>query len=178
MVELRGSTEIPAARDAVYAALQDPGVLRRCIEGCDQLTETEPGVYDAQLRLGLGAIRGRYTGRARVRDPHPPESFTLSVEGKGPGGRVPGDAPLVLAADVDRLRRFHAEARAASSLNHPNILVIHDFGEIDGRPFMVSELVEGQTLRQRLEQGPLPVREAVDLATQVASALAAAHARG
>ena len=81
----------------MYAALQDPEVLRRCIEGCDQLTETEPGVYDAQLRLGLGAIRGRYTGRARVRDAHPPESFTLAVEGKGPGGHVRGDARLVLA---------------------------------------------------------------------------------
>jgi carbon monoxide dehydrogenase subunit G len=96
MVELSGTYQVPAAREAVYAALQDPEVLRRCIEGCDQLTETEPGVYDAQLRLGLGAIRGRYTGRARVRDAHPPESFTLAVEGKGPGGHVRGDARLVL----------------------------------------------------------------------------------
>jgi carbon monoxide dehydrogenase subunit G len=97
MVELSGTYQVPAARETVYAALQDPDVLRRCIEGCDQLTETEPGVYDAQLRLGLGAIRGRYTGRARVRDTHPPESFTLAVEGKGPGGHVRGDARLVLA---------------------------------------------------------------------------------
>jgi uncharacterized protein len=97
MVELSGTYQVPAAKEAVYAALQDPEVLRRCIEGCDQLIETEPGVYDAQLRLGLGAIRGRYTGRARVRDAHPPESFTLAVEGKGPGGHVRGDARLVLA---------------------------------------------------------------------------------
>ena len=97
MVELSGTYQVPAAREAVYAALQDPEVLRQCIEGCDQLTETEPGVYDAQLRLGLGAIRGRYTGRARVRDAHPPESFTLAVEGKGPGGHVRGYARLLLA---------------------------------------------------------------------------------
>src|SRR5437870_1495727 len=97
MVELSGTYQVPAPRDAVYAALQDPEVLQRCIEGCDQLIETEPGVYDAQLRLGLGAIRGRYSGQARVRDAHPPESFTLSVEGKGPGGRVRGDARLSLA---------------------------------------------------------------------------------
>ena len=96
MVELSGAYQVPAAREGVYAALQDPEVLRRCIEGCDRLVETEPGVYDAQLRLGLGAIRGRYTGRARVRDAHPPESFTLAVEGKGPGGHVRGDARLVL----------------------------------------------------------------------------------
>src|SRR6185436_10001335 len=59
--------------------------------------------------------------------------------------------PPRVASDADRLRRFHAEARAASSLNHPNILVIHDFGDIDARPFIVSELVEGETLRRRLD---------------------------
>src|SRR5262245_26357097 len=79
--------------------------------------------------------------------------------------------------DADRLRRFRAEARTASSLNHPHILVIHDFGDLDGRPFMITELVEGETLRQRLERGPLPVGEAVAVATQIASALVAAHAR-
>jgi carbon monoxide dehydrogenase subunit G len=97
MVELSGTYFVAAPRDSVYAALQDVNVLCRCIEGCDELTETEPGVYDAQLRLGLGAIRGRYTGRARVRDAHPPDSFTLTVEGKGPGGHVRGEARLTLA---------------------------------------------------------------------------------
>ena len=96
MVELSGTYSVAAPRESVYAALQDANVLRRCIEGCDELTEIEPGVYDAQLRLGLGAIRGRYTGRARVRDAHPPDSFTLTVEGKGPGGHVRGEARLTL----------------------------------------------------------------------------------
>jgi serine/threonine-protein kinase len=86
--------------------------------------------------------------------------------------------PPHVAADADRLRRFHTEARAASSLNHPNILVIHDFGNHHARPFIVSEFVEGETLRRRIDRGPLPVREAVALSTQIASALAAAHARG
>src|SRR5258708_3709689 len=81
-------------------------------------------------------------------------------------------------ADPSHLRRFHQEAKAASSLNHPHILVIHDFGEIDGRPFMVTEYVEGRTLRERLRDGPLGIIEAVDIAIQVASALAAAHGRG
>ena len=97
MVELSGTYFVAAQRESVYAALQDVNVLRRCIEGCDELKEIEPGVYDAQLRLGLGAIRGRYTGRARVRDAHPPDSFTLTVEGKGPGGHVRGEARLTLA---------------------------------------------------------------------------------
>jgi eukaryotic-like serine/threonine-protein kinase len=86
--------------------------------------------------------------------------------------------PRDVAADGDRLRRFDAEARAASSLNHPHILVIHDFGELDGRPFMVTEFVEGETLRQRLDRGAVPAHEAVAIAIQVAGALAAAHVRG
>src|SRR6478672_1620550 len=67
--------------------------------------------------------------------------------------------PVHLAHSPDRLRRFRAEARAASSLNHPHILVVHDFGDCDGRPFMVTEFVEGQTLRQRIAAGSLPVPE-------------------
>ena len=85
--------------------------------------------------------------------------------------------PVQLTADPDRLRRFHSEARSASALNHPNILVVHDFGEHNGRPFIVTEYIEGQTLRQRIDAGAVPVREAIDIGLQVASALAAAHAR-
>jgi serine/threonine protein kinase/TolB-like protein/Flp pilus assembly protein TadD len=83
-----------------------------------------------------------------------------------------------LARDAERVQRFRQEAQAASSLNHPNIVVVHDFGELDGRPFIVTELVEGVTLRERLEQGPVPIRNAIEIALQVTSALAAAHARG
>jgi serine/threonine protein kinase len=86
--------------------------------------------------------------------------------------------PVHLTHDPDRLRRFRAEARAASSLNHPHILVVHDFGDFNGRPFIVSEFVEGQTLRELITAAPIPVKDAVGIATQVASALAAAHARG
>jgi TolB-like protein/tRNA A-37 threonylcarbamoyl transferase component Bud32/predicted Zn-dependent protease len=83
-----------------------------------------------------------------------------------------------LARDADRLQRFRQEAHAASSLNHPNIVVVHDFGEQEERPFIVTELVEGVTLRERLKQGPLSIPEAIEIALQVTSALAAAHARG
>jgi serine/threonine protein kinase/pimeloyl-ACP methyl ester carboxylesterase len=83
-----------------------------------------------------------------------------------------------VVADPDRLRRFHQEAQAASSLNHPHIVVVHDFGELDGRPYMVTEFVEGETLRQRLQRGPLSPRDVVDIGIQIAGALAAAHARG
>ncbi len=83
-----------------------------------------------------------------------------------------------LARDVDRLQRFRQEAHAASSLNHPNIVVVHDFGNLEERPFIVTELVEGVTLRERLRKGPVSIPEAIEIALQVTSALAAAHARG
>ena len=83
-----------------------------------------------------------------------------------------------VAADPIRLRRFHDEARAASALNHPNILIVHDFGAVDGRPYMVTEFVEGETVRARLERGPMAIQAAIDIALQVVSALAAAHGRG
>jgi serine/threonine protein kinase/tetratricopeptide (TPR) repeat protein len=80
--------------------------------------------------------------------------------------------------DEQALRRFEQEARAAGSLNHPNVLVIHDIGLHEGQPYIVSELLEGGTLRERLSGTPLPIREAIDCAVQLAEGLAAAHAKG
>jgi serine/threonine-protein kinase len=79
-----------------------------------------------------------------------------------------------LAQDNSRLHRFEQEARAVSALNHPNILTIHEISEEDGRPFIVAEFIEGQTLRERLHS-PFEVDDAIEIATQVASALVAAH---
>jgi Tol biopolymer transport system component len=80
-----------------------------------------------------------------------------------------------LAHDQDRLRRFEQEARAAAALNHPNIVAIFDIGMHDGGPYIVSELLEGQTLRERLLDGPVKRRQAIDYATQIAQGLVAAH---
>jgi hypothetical protein len=81
-----------------------------------------------------------------------------------------------LSGDPDRLGRFLHEARAASALNHPNILTIHEVGDHDGSRFLVSEFVEGESVRQRLERGSLTLREILDIGIQTASALSAAHA--
>jgi Tol biopolymer transport system component len=86
--------------------------------------------------------------------------------------------PFALATDSERLRRFEQEARAAAALNHPNILALHDIGQHDGAPYIVTELLEGVTLRERLASGSLPVRKAVEHAVQVANGLAAAHEKG
>ena len=86
--------------------------------------------------------------------------------------------PASFASDPDRLRRFEQEARGVAALNHPNILAIHDIGTHDGAPFLVTELLEGETLRERLDGGPLPVRKAIDVAVQGAHGAAAAHEKG
>jgi serine/threonine protein kinase len=83
-----------------------------------------------------------------------------------------------LTRDDHALRRFEHEALAASSLNHPNILTIFEFGESDGYHFIVSEMVEGPTLRQKLSEGPLGLQVALDVASQITNALGAAHAHG
>src|SRR6202162_5880977 len=80
--------------------------------------------------------------------------------------------PATFSADRDRLQRFAQEARAAAALNHPNILSIFDIGEEQGAPYVVSELLEGETLRERLRNGPLPIRRVVDYSLQVARGLA------
>lgn len=84
--------------------------------------------------------------------------------------------PAELTANQDRLRRFEQEARAASALNHPNILTIHEIGEAEDRRFMAAEFVDGETLRSRITREPLKIGEALSIAEQAASALAVAHA--
>src|SRR5262245_18771757 len=81
-------------------------------------------------------------------------------------------------ADEKSRKRFEREAQAASALNHPHICTIHDVGEADGRPYLVMEYLEGETLRARIDRGPLPTRELIVVATQIAEALDAAHAAG
>ena len=86
--------------------------------------------------------------------------------------------PGQLIQDAERRRRFEQEARTASALNHPNILTIHEIGEVDGSYFIVSEFVDGQTLRLRMAGTRMQLREALEVVTQAAGALAAAHAAG
>jgi serine/threonine protein kinase len=86
--------------------------------------------------------------------------------------------PADFAADKERLQRFEQEAKATSALNHPNILTVYDIGEYEGSPFIVAELLEGQELREPLNDGPIPLRKAIDYAQQIVSGLSAAHEKG
>lgn len=86
--------------------------------------------------------------------------------------------PPTFSSDVERLRRFELEVQASGQLNHPNILAVYDVQMHDGSPYVVYELLEGETLRQRLQRGPLPARKAIDYGLQIARGLTAAHEKG
>src|SRR5437879_10030449 len=86
--------------------------------------------------------------------------------------------PRFVSNDPERLRRFEQEARAAAALNHPNILAVFQMGTYEGAPYLVSELLEGCTLRAQIERGAFPARKAIDYGVQIAHGLAAAHEKG
>jgi serine/threonine protein kinase/tetratricopeptide (TPR) repeat protein len=120
------------------------------------------GPYEILSRLGAGAMGELYLAR----DPRLGRELAI---------KVLGDES---AAKLDRLRRFEEEARAASSLNHPNIVTIYDVGEENGRAFIAMELIRGQTLAERLKSGSLPESELLPIATQLGRGLARAHRSG
>jgi serine/threonine protein kinase/Tol biopolymer transport system component len=86
--------------------------------------------------------------------------------------------PAYCLRDPDRLRRFELEAQATAALNHPNIVSIFHIGQYDGSPYIVTELLQGESLRERLNHGPMRIREALDITGQIAQGLAAAHSAG
>src|SRR5207249_3528570 len=86
--------------------------------------------------------------------------------------------PAQFTKDADRLRRFEQEAQAASALNHPSIITIHEVGLVDGTYYLVTEFIAGNTLRQYMSSARMNLRQALDITIQIASALAAAHAAG
>ena len=123
---------------------------------------TQVGPYTVAGPLGAGGMGEVY----RARDTRLGRDVALKL------------LPASAIADADRLQRFEQEARATAALNHPNILALFDIGRSEHGPFLVTELLEGETLRTALERGALPIRKALDVAAQVARGLAAAHERG
>jgi serine/threonine protein kinase len=120
------------------------------------------GPYEIVSPLGAGGMGEVY----RAKDPRLGRDVAVKV------------LPASFSNDPDRLRRFEQEARAAGILNHPNITAVYDIGSHDGAPYVVTELLEGETLRSRLAAGPLAARKALDNAIQIARGLAAAHEKG
>jgi len=120
------------------------------------------GPYEVVALLGAGGMGRVY----RARDPRLGREVAIKV------------LPRRALGDREQRHRFTQEARAAGSLNHPNLLAVYDVGAETEPPYVVTELLEGETLLARLRGGPLPVERAVDLGRQIAAGLAAAHAKG
>src|ERR1039458_6212782 len=120
------------------------------------------GPYEIVSPLGAGGMGEVY----RARDPRLKREVAIKV------------LPQATSLDPDRLRRFEQEALATAALNHPNILAVFDIGENEGSPYVVSELLEGETLRERLRSGAIATRKTLDYALQIAHGLAAAHEKG
>jgi len=120
------------------------------------------GDYEVQELLGSGGMGEVY----RARDKRLGRDVAIKV------------LPALLSDDAERLRRFEREARAAAALNHPNICTVYDIGERDGHRYISMELLQGVTLKQRIGGKPLPLDVLLDLATQIADALDAAHGKG
>src|SRR6202008_943777 len=114
--------------------------------------KTKLGPYEIQSPLGAGGMGEVY----RARDTRLNRDVAIKI------------LPASFSSDPDRLQRFAQESRAAAALNHPNILSIYDIGEDRGAPYVVSELLEGDTLRDRLRNGALSSRKAIDYALQIA----------
>jgi Tol biopolymer transport system component len=123
---------------------------------------TKLGPYEIVSLLGAGGMGEVY----RARDSRLRRDVAIKV------------LPQALSLDADRMRRFEQEALATAALNHPNILAVFDIGTSEGSPYVVSELLEGETLRERLRTGAIPVRKTLDYAMQIAHGLAAAHEKG
>src|SRR5512132_3178205 len=123
---------------------------------------TKLGPYEILGTIGAGGMGEVY----RAKDPRLKRDVAIKV------------LPATFTQDPERLRRFEQEAQAAGGLNHPNITAVYELGSHDGAPYIVQELLEGETLRLRLAGGALPVRKATEYAIQTAKGLAAAHEKG
>src|SRR6266446_10545110 len=123
---------------------------------------TKLGHYEIRSKIGAGGMGEVY----RAHDSRLDREVAIKL--------LPAD----FANDQERLRRFEQEAKATSALNHPNILIVYDIGEHEGSPFIVSELLEGGELRERLDEAPIPLRKVIEYAQQIISGLAAAHEKG
>src|ERR1051326_2984135 len=157
--------ESPAAEDAGEAGAREDDARRQREDGNAEVVpgSTTLGSYRILEKLGEGGMGAVYLAK----DTRLGRRVALKL------------LPAHFASDDERVRRFEQEARAASALNHPNILTVHEIAESQGRRFIVTEFVEGRTLRERLlAEGRFALAEALDVCVQVAGALAKAHSSG
>ena len=168
-----GDAELREEIESLLATYDDGGssldlppiagpAVRDALGGFESLMGKRVGGYEVVGLVGRGGMGEVY----RARDERLEREVAIKV------------LPPFYSSDPDRLRRFEREARALQMLDHPNVLAVYDVGTHEGSPYIVSELLEGETLGDRLAAGPLDTRDALDFALQVARGLTAAHEKG
>jgi len=110
-MKLTATYHVSAPRDKVYAALIDPAIIQRSIDGCEKMVKTGEDSYDAHLKIGVAGLKGSYVGKVQLKDKKPPESYTLMMEGKGGPGFVKGTAKITLTPKGNETE-LHCEADA------------------------------------------------------------------
>ena len=116
-MKLTASYTIGAPREKVFAAITDPAVLQRCIDGCEKMAKTGEDSYDAHLRIGVAGLKGNYVGKVQLKDQKPPESYTLILEGKGGPCFVKGTAQIQLAEKGGQTElSCHADAQVGGMI--------------------------------------------------------------
>ena len=116
-MKFSGTYEINAPREKVFAAITDPDVLQRSIEGCEKMVKTSENSYDAHLKLGVAGIKGNYVGKVELKDVKPPDSYTLLMEGKGAPGFVKGSARISLTDKADKTElRYEADSQVGGMI--------------------------------------------------------------
>src|SRR2546427_8703074 len=129
------------------------------------------------MSIGLGTKLGRYEIRSKIGEGGMGEVY-LALDTKLDRKVALKILPAQVSSDRNRMNRFIQEAKAASSLNHQNIITIYEIGEADSTHFIATEFIDGATLRQHIRETRMTVSEVLDVAIQIASALAAAHEAG
>jgi serine/threonine protein kinase len=181
---LHEAQQLPASRRTAFlTGISDPEIRQEVesLLAADADEGSGIGSVISEAAALTGQLAGRLIGHFRIIRPlgHGAMGEVYRAEDSKLGRPVALKMlPLEFQHDAERVRWFEREARAAAALNHPNIITVHEIGESDGRIFIASELIEGETLAQRLAHGAISVAETSRIGSQIASALAAAHAAG
>ncbi|MBI4305095.1 MAG: carbon monoxide dehydrogenase subunit G [Chloroflexi bacterium] len=135
-MKIEGTYELKAGIETVWDMLNDPDVLASCIPGCKSLTAEGKNAYQAELSVGIGMIRGTYSGSVRITDQKRPKSYRLKIEGEGPGGFIKGDASVNLD----------------DSGNETTTVTVSGDGEVGGVLARVGQRLIGQTSKSLMKQ--------------------------
>ena len=117
-MKIRGEASVEREREVVFERMLDPAILARCLPGCEKMEQIAPGAYRVTVKIGIGAVKGTFQADVALSDLEPPESYTMTLEGKSPVGHARGSASICLAAAVDGVTgiTYEGDARISGTI--------------------------------------------------------------